>query len=62
MEKVFAVMVEGKQTPSQVHHTYEGARVEAERLAKKEQRTTYILQAVAKVEIEIKVTPLEFVI
>lgn len=60
MKKVFAVMVEGKQTPSMFHESYDEAQAEAERLAKKEKRTAFVLKAVTKLEVsEVKIIPLE---
>jgi hypothetical protein len=57
METIFAVMVEGKQTPSKIHRSFEEAEMEATRLAKLERKTVYILKAVAKVEmVDVKVT------
>jgi hypothetical protein len=57
MEQIFAVMVEGKQTPSKIHRSFEEAEMEATRLAKLERKTVYILKAVAKVEmVDVKVT------
>jgi hypothetical protein len=57
METIFAVMVEGKQTPSKIHKSFEEAEMEATRLAKLERKTVYILKAVAKVEmVDVKVT------
>lgn len=53
----FAVMVDGKQTPSKVYETYTLAEEEAKRLARSERRTTYILKIVALVELsDVKVT------
>lgn len=60
MEKVYAVMVEGKQTPSRLHYSYDEAQAEAERLAKKEKRTAFVLKAVTKLEVsEVKIISLE---
>jgi hypothetical protein len=57
MEQIFAVMVEGKQTTSKIHRSFEEAEMEATRLAKLERKTVYILKAVAKVEmVDVKVT------
>ena len=53
----FAIMVEGKQTPSKIYSTYTLAEEEAKRLARSERRTTYILKIVALVELsDVKVT------
>jgi hypothetical protein len=59
METIFAVMVEGKQTPSKVHSNFDEAQMEATRLAKLERKTVFILKAVAKVEmVDVKITHL----
>ena len=59
MEPIFAVMVEGKQTPAKVHRSFDDAQTEAIRLTKLERKTVYIMKAVAKVEmIDIKITHL----
>lgn len=58
-QKLYAVMVEGKQTPSKFHDNYADAETEAKRLANNERKTTYILLAVTKLELnDIKITPL----
>lgn len=55
----YAVMVEGKNAPSKLISNYEDAETEAKRLAIKERQTTYVLLAVAKVELnDVKVTQL----
>ncbi len=57
METIFAVMVEGKQTPSKIHKEFADAETEAIRLAKIERQPVYILRAIAKVEmVDVKVT------
>lgn len=57
MDEKFAVMVEGKQTPSKLYEDYESACSEATRLARQERRDTYVLQVVAKAEIaDVKLT------
>jgi len=57
MNEQFAVMVEGKQTPSKLYENYEAACTEATRLARQERRDTYVLQVVAKAEItDVKIT------
>jgi hypothetical protein len=59
METIFAVMVEGKQTPSKIHSNFDEAQMEATRLAKLERKTVFILKAVAKVEmVDVKITHL----
>lgn len=59
MNSIFAVMVEGKQTPSKVHEEFADAEAEAIRLAKLERQPVYILKAVAKVEMtDVKITHL----
>ena len=58
-EKIYAVMVEGKQTPSKTYDSYDTAEAEATRLAQIERRIVYILLAVAKVELnDVKITSL----
>ena len=53
----FALMVEGKQTPSKLYDTYDEAEQEARRLARSERRNTYILKVIALVELsDVKVT------
>jgi hypothetical protein len=57
--KRYAIMVEGKQTPSKLYDDYESAEVEAKRLASQEKKTTYVLLAVAKYELnDVKKTEL----
>ena len=51
MNPIFAVMVEGKQTPSKLYDEYDVACSEATRLARQERRDVYVLQVVAKAEI-----------
>ena len=56
MDSKFAVMVEGKQSPSKLHETFDQAKDEATRLARLERRDVYILKIVAKVELsDIKI-------
>lgn len=58
--RMYAVMVENRSTPSQLHTTYESAEAEAKRLSIKERQTAYVLLAVSKVEInDVKITSLE---
>ena len=57
MDSKFAVMVEGKSTPSKLHDTFDQAKDEATRLARLERRDVYVLKVVAKAEIsDVKVT------
>ena len=57
MNPKFAVMVEGKSTPSKLHDTFDQAKDEATRLARLERRDVYVLKVVAKAEIsDVKVT------
>jgi hypothetical protein len=57
METKFAVMVDGKSTPSKFHDSFDDALFEATRLAKIERRDTYVLKVVAKAEItDVKIT------
>lgn len=59
MNPIFAVMVEGKQTPSKVHSSFDEAQAEATRLTRLERQPVYILKAVAKVEMtDVKLTHL----
>ncbi len=59
MNPIFAVMVEGKQTPSKIQESFEDAQSEAIRLTKQERQKVYILKAVAIVEmVDVKVTHL----
>lgn len=51
MDSKFAVMVEGKSTPSKLHETFDQAKDEATRLARLERRDVYILKVIAKAEI-----------
>jgi hypothetical protein len=50
-QEYFAVMVEGRQTPSRLYTALSDAETEAIRLAQKERLTTYVLKAVAKYEL-----------
>jgi hypothetical protein len=47
MEKFWMVYVEGRQSPSSRHSTRAEAISEAERLARKEQQSVVLLEAVA---------------
>jgi hypothetical protein len=59
MDEQFAVMVEGKQTPSKLYEDYESATSEAIRLARQERKDVYVLKVVAKAEIsDVKLTKL----
>lgn len=59
MGKTYSVMVEGKQSPSKLYDNYQDAENEAKRLASQEKRTTYVLLAVAKLELnDVKITSL----
>jgi hypothetical protein len=51
MNPKFAVMVEGKSTPSKLHDSFEQAKDEATRLARLEKKDVYVLKVVAKAEI-----------
>lgn len=51
MDSKFAVMVEGKSTPSKLHDTFDQAKDEATRLARLERKDVYVLKVVAKAEI-----------
>ena len=56
-ELFYAVMVEGKQTPSKLYTDYGSALQEASRLASLERKTAYVLIAVTKLEMnDIQVT------
>ena len=57
MDPKFAVMVEGKSTPSKLHESFDQAKDEATRLARLERRDVYVLKVVAKAEIsDVKIT------
>lgn len=47
----FAIMVEGKQSPSRIHNSFMEAKSEAIRLARQEKRDVYILKLIAKAEL-----------
>ena len=57
----FAVMVEGKQTPSKLYENdYDSAEKEATRLCTQTKNTTYVLKVVSKIELnEVKITRFE---
>jgi len=48
---LYAIMVDGKQTPAMLYDSIEEARELAKKMALKELRTTYILQCIERVEI-----------
>lgn len=53
----FAVMVEGKQTPSKLYSSSLEAEAEAIRLARQERKDVYILKIVGKAEMtDVKIT------
>lgn len=53
------IYVEGKDSPTIKHESYDSAIYEAERLARKTKKQVYILQAIQKVEIcDLKITQL----
>ncbi len=55
----YAVMVEGKSTPTKLYDDYQFAEQEAKRLAIVERKTSYVLQVVSRVELnDVKVTRL----
>lgn len=59
-QKYYAVMAEGRQTPSKLWDNYEGAENEAKRICQFEKQTTYVLVAVTKIELnDIKITKLD---
>ena len=59
IEKQYAVMVEGKQTPSKLYTDVIEAHKEAERLAVETRKTVYVLLAISKVELnDVKITSL----
>lgn len=61
MEKSYAVMVKGKQTPALLYLNYENAEAEATRLARQENKTVYILQVIVLCElIDVRITPLVY--
>ena len=51
--KFWMVYVEGKSSPTKKHADFNEAYDEARRLAKKEGRDTYLLQAVSKFYTEV---------
>ena len=54
---LYAVMVEGKQSPSKLYDNTDEAKEEAIRLARQEKRVVYILKVLAKAEVaDVKVT------
>ena len=58
-KKFFMIYVEGKDSPTFKHESYDSAIYEAERLARKTKKQVYILQAIQKVEIcDLKITQL----
>lgn len=60
MEKQYAVMVEGRQTPTKLYSDYNDAEKEASRLTQFEKRTTYVLLAITKIELnDVKITSLQ---
>lgn len=59
MARKFAIMVEGKSSPSKLHDDYNSAEIEATRLAQLERRSVYILETVSVVELnDVKITKL----
>jgi hypothetical protein len=48
---LYAIMVDGKQTPAMLYDSIEEAKELAKKMALKELRTTYILQCIERVEI-----------
>jgi hypothetical protein len=56
-EEKFALMVEGKQSPSKTHNSFDEAETEAIRLARQEKRDVYIFKLIAKAELaDVKIT------
>lgn len=49
-EKLYAVMVEEKHTLPQLWNNYESAETKAKEYAIEEQKTSYVLVAVSKIE------------
>jgi hypothetical protein len=57
--KLYAVMVDGKQTPTKLYKNITEATEEAKRLAIQTRNTTYVLLAIQKVELnDVKITTL----
>ena len=55
----YAVMVEGKSTPTKLYERYTDAEEEAKRLATHERKTTYVLKVIARLELnDVKITML----
>ena len=58
-KKFFMIYVEGKDSPTIKHESYDSAIYEAERLARKTKKQVYVLEAIQKVEIcDLKITQL----
>ena len=56
-DDLYAIMVEGKQTPSKIYLNLSEAETEAVRLARQERRHVYILEVVGKAEVaDVKLT------
>ncbi len=57
IEKKYAVMLEGKQTPSKFYNDYNEAESEAKRLVSVEKKTAYVLLAITKLELnDVRIT------
>lgn len=52
----YVVMIEGRNTPTKIHDSYETAEKEAKRLCEKERRNAHVLKIVSLIEIP----PIEF--
>lgn len=50
-KKFYMIYVEGKDSPTVKHDSYESVIYEAERLARKTEKQVYILEAIKKVEL-----------
>jgi hypothetical protein len=58
-QKIYSVMVVGKQTPTKFYDRYQEALNEAKRLASIERKTTYVLLAVIRCDFtDVTITPL----
>lgn len=58
-KELYAVMVTGMNAPSKLYDNYQLAESEAERLAIKERRKTYVLMAITELDVnDVKITKL----
>ncbi len=58
-DKIYAVMVTGANAPGRTYTDYSVAETEAKRLSRSTAKTTYVLQAIAIIELtDVTVTKL----